>query len=179
MADQGKPAPAANAAIHAKPAPAAPRQPIAIEGVTWQPLVTHADHRGFFREVMRPAGDSPERTVKQVSHSRVHAGVVKGWHAHRVQYQWTYVVSGALWVVLVDARKSSPTAGACAEMRIGPESSAIMYGFPPGVLHGYRCLAEADVVYMTSGTYDLSDEVRVAVGDPTVPYDFERLLRAT
>lgn len=155
---------------------AAPR---AIEGVVWQALVTHGDHRGFFRELIRPTGATPAATVGQVSHSRVHAGVVKGWHGHRAQYQWTYVAAGALWVVLVDARAGSPTSGVVAEARVGPDTGAVMYGFPPGVLHGYKCLADADVVYLTSGTYDLADEVRVAVGDPSVPYDFGKLLRAT
>ncbi|MBL9140706.1 MAG: dTDP-4-dehydrorhamnose 3,5-epimerase family protein [Phycisphaerae bacterium] len=154
-------------------------KPNDIAGVAWRPLTTHSDHRGFFRELMRPVGGAPESTVMQISHSRVHAGVVKGWHAHVRQHQWTYVVSGTLWVVLVDGRPDSDTKGVSAEMRIGPETGPVLYGFPPGVLHGYRCLAEADVVYLTSGTYDLSDEIRVPVGDPSVPYDFERLLRAT
>jgi len=150
-----------------------------IPGVEWRTPVTHADHRGFFRELLRPTGASPADTAGQISHSRVHAGVVKGWHGHVRQYQWTYVVSGAIWVVLVDTRPGTPAGGLAVEARVGAESGPVVYGFPPGVLHGYRCLSEADVLYVTSGTYDHSDEVRVPIGDPRVAYDFARLLRAT
>jgi dTDP-4-dehydrorhamnose 3,5-epimerase len=155
------------------------RAPTAIPGVEWRALATHADHRGFFREIMRPTCATPDGTIGQASHSRVHAGVVKGWHGHRRQHQWTYVVSGALWVVLADTRPGTPPGGVIAEARIGPETGPVLYGFPPGVLHGYRCLAEADVLYLTSGTYDLTDEIRVPIGDASVAYDFGRLLRAT
>jgi dTDP-4-dehydrorhamnose 3,5-epimerase len=152
---------------------------LAMSGVEWLGLQTHADHRGFFRELLRADGSSAARTVGQISHSLVHAGVVKGWHGHRVQHQWTYVVSGALWVVLVDARDGSPTRGKVLERRVAADSEPRIYGFPPGVLHGYRCLSEAQLIYVTSGTYDLADEVRVAVGDPSIPYSFERLTDAS
>lgn len=156
-----------------------PNSETLIEGVDWLEPRTHGDCRGFFRELLRADGSAPDRTIRQVSHSLVHAGIVKGWHGHVVQHQWTYVVSGALWVVLFDARPASPTRGRIIERRVAGDAGPLVYGFPAGVLHGYRCLSEAQVVYMTSGTYDLADEIRIAVGDPSVPYSFERLTNAS
>ncbi len=156
-----------------------PETTTTIAGVEWISLSTHGDHRGFFRELMRADGSGPSRCVRQVSHSLVHGGVVKGWHGHVVQHQWTYVVSGALWVVLFDARPDSRTRGCLLERRLAADSEPFIYGFPPGVLHGYRCLSEAQVIYMTSGTYDPADEVRVAIGDPSVPNPFQRLTNAS
>jgi dTDP-4-dehydrorhamnose 3,5-epimerase len=156
-----------------------PEACVPIEGIEWVEPRTHADHRGFFRELLRADGSSAARSVRQVSHSLVHAGIVKGWHGHVVQHQWTYVVSGALWVVLFDARPGSPTRGSFVERRVAAGADPVVYGFPPGILHGYRCLSEAQVIYLTSGTYDLSDEVRVPVGDPSVPFSFERLTHAS
>jgi dTDP-4-dehydrorhamnose 3,5-epimerase len=158
---------------------AMPESVSSIEGIEWFEPRTHGDHRGFFRELIRADGSSASRTVRQVSHSLVHAGIVKGWHGHAEQHQWTYVVSGALWVVLFDARPGSPTLGRFVQRRVAADVGPVVYGFPPGILHGYRCLSEAQVIYLTSGTYDLADEVRVPVGDPSVPYSFERLTHAS
>ena len=37
----------------------------------------------------------------------------------------------------------------------------IAYFFPPGIFHGYKCLEEPmNIIYVTSGVYDLDDEIR-------------------
>jgi dTDP-4-dehydrorhamnose 3,5-epimerase len=44
---------------------------------------------------------------------------------------------------------------------------------PPGVAHGYRCLlGPAHVIYVTSGTYDPEDEVRIAHDDPGIGFSW-------
>ena len=63
-----------------------------FDGVSIRTLKTHDDFRGFFREIKRIPIDSNELSCKigQISHSEVFPGVVKAWHAHVHQYQWTY-----------------------------------------------------------------------------------------
>jgi dTDP-4-dehydrorhamnose 3,5-epimerase len=145
-----------------------------IEGVVIKELVTHADERGFFREIIRVTDDFFPPGFGQLSHSLVYPGVVKAWHAHRQQTQWTYVVSGLLKVVLFDGRSESPTYRQTIEILVGDnQPTQVVYSFPPGVLHGYRCVGgPAHVIYVTSGVYDLSDEVRMPHDDPSIRYDW-------
>jgi dTDP-4-dehydrorhamnose 3,5-epimerase len=144
-----------------------------IEGVITKLLVTHADDRGFFREIIRSTDDGFGAGFGQWSHSLVRAGVVKAWHGHIRQTQWTYVVCGVLKVALYDHRVSSATYRETVELIAGDDQQPCVYGFPPGILHGYRCLAgPAHVMYLTSDVYDPTEEVRIASDDPAIAYDW-------
>lgn len=135
-----------------------------IEDVFLFSLETHKDDRGFFREMFR-LDNQQKSEVKQLSHSMVNQGVVKGWHAHVYQDQWNYVVDGELRVVLYDNRPISNTFGTFESFLAGG-ANPVGYYFPPGVLHGYSCLkGPVHIIYGTSGTYDLSDEVRIPLDD--------------
>ena len=132
-----------------------------IEGVGVIKLKTHNDERGFFREIFRFEEQFPGFLVGQLSHSMVTEGVIKGWHGHLYQSQWNYVVSGKINVALFDDRKDSSTFGALMEFEAGDDGDALAYFFPPGVLHGYKCVSgPMHIIYVTSGIYDLDDEVR-------------------
>jgi dTDP-4-dehydrorhamnose 3,5-epimerase len=67
-----------------------------IAGVERKRLVTHPDERGFFREVIRVTDPFFGEGFGQLSHSLMHAGVVKAWHVHVTQIDWWYVPIGAL-----------------------------------------------------------------------------------
>jgi dTDP-4-dehydrorhamnose 3,5-epimerase len=137
-------------------------------------LITHTDERGFFREIIRSNDDFFKEGFGQMSHSLVYTGVIKAWHLHKKQTQWNYVVSGLLKVALHDTRKHSPTVNKKMEFLIGDNQTARVYSFPPGVAHGYRCLnGPMHIIYVTSGTYDLSDEIRIAHDDPLIGYDWQ------
>ena len=56
-----------------------------IDGVMIKELVTHADERGFFREIIRVTDDIFSEGFGQWSQSLVYTGVTKAWHIHRVQ----------------------------------------------------------------------------------------------
>ncbi len=144
-----------------------------IEGVVIKELVTHADERGFFREIIRGTDDFFAAGFGQLSHSLVYPGVIKAWHGHRQQTQWTYVTCGLLKMVLYDARAQSPTCRETMELLVGDHQPVSVYSFPPGVLHGYRCVAgPVHVIYVTSGVYDLADEVRIPYDDSSIGYDW-------
>ena len=132
-----------------------------IDGVKILELKTHCDSRGFFREIFRFTEDFPNIPVGQISHSEVNEGVVKGWHGHVHQHQWNYVVSGKAKAVLKDSRKESSTYGKIMTFQIGESCNPSGYFFPPGVLHGYKCIkGPMHIIYLTSGTYELRDETR-------------------
>mgnify|MGYP003977911853 CR=1 FL=1 len=144
-----------------------------IEGVVINKLRTHGDERGFFREVIRSTDVFFSAGFGQLSHSLVYSGVVKAWHAHKTQSQWTYAATGSLKVVLYDMRKYSSTYQNIMEFLVGDNIEFSVYLFPPGVAHGYKCInGPANVIYVTSGQYDLKDEVRISHDDPEISYDW-------
>lgn len=134
---------------------------MSINGVKLVKLKTNRDHRGFFREIFRFTEDYKEVSVGQLSHSVVNEGIIKGWHGHSYQSQWNYVVCGRIKVALYDDRKGSPTYGGLMEFSAGEIETPVGYYFPPGVLHGYKCESgPMHIIYVTSSTYDLDDEIR-------------------
>lgn len=144
-----------------------------IEGVVLKELVTHADERGYFREIIRVTDPFFADGFGQLSHSCVKAGVIKAWHAHRRQTQWNYVVSGLIAVALHDTRPSSPTLGETMTFSADSDQKAACYMFPPGVAHGYRCLqGPMQIIYVTSGTYDIDDEVHIPHDDAVIGFDW-------
>jgi dTDP-4-dehydrorhamnose 3,5-epimerase len=129
-------------------------------------LKTHYDDRGFFREIFRFNEQFKGIPVGQISNSLVKAGVIKGWHGHTVQFQWNYVVSGEIKVALYDNRKDSMTFNKMINFKVGNQKTPTAYFFPPGVLHAYKCIKDPmQIIYITSGSYDLSDEIRIDIGD--------------
>lgn len=133
-----------------------------IDGVIINKLKTHSDDRGFFREIFRFLTNFENIPIGQVSHSFVKEGVIKAWHGHVNQHQWNYVVSGQIKVVLIDNREESNTYKQMIEFIAGENENPISYYFPPGVLHGYKCIiGPLQIIYITSGVYDLNDEIRI------------------
>ncbi len=146
-----------------------------ILGVTFKPLTTHPDSRGFFREVIRSTDTFfPDGSFAQWSHSKMEKNVVKAWHYHHIQTDWWYVGLGLLEVVLFDNREESPTYQTKLVFQLGEtgDSSATVC-IPPGVLHGGKVLSEfAHLFYITSKTYNPDDEGRFAYNSPVVDHEW-------
>lgn len=143
-----------------------------INGVELKSLVTHPDERGYFREVIRVTDDIFGEGFAQLSHSYMHTGVAKAWHIHKTQVDWWYVPAGALKVALYDAREGSATHGQLQELFLGEHYAAQALKIPPGVAHGCRALAPTHLLYVTSQTYDPSEEGRIAHDDAGIGYDW-------
>lgn len=144
-----------------------------IQGVTFRELITKPDDRGFFREVIRSTDPEFEPGFGQLSHSLVYQGVVKAWHYHGKQTQWNYVINGLIKVALYDLREVSPTYREIMEFLAGDNQPARLYCFPPGVAHGYKCLnGPMNIMYITSGQYDPSEEGRIDFDDKEIGYDW-------
>ncbi len=144
-----------------------------IEGVIINNLTTHSDQRGFFREIFRFPTQFENLPVGQISHSLAKEGVIKAWHGHVNQHQWNYVVCGKIKVVLIDNRLESITYKKIMEFVTGDDQKTISYYFPPGVLHGYKCIeGPMQIIYITSGIYDLKDEIRIKVSEFEIKYNW-------
>ena len=132
-----------------------------IDGVKIISLTTHGDERGFFREIFRFSKQFEGVPVGQLSHSLVEEGVIKAWHGHVHQSQWNYVTIGQIKVGLYDDRENSTTFKEVMHFAAGDGINPIAYFFPPGILHGYKCTnGPMHIIYVTSGVYDLKDEIR-------------------
>jgi dTDP-4-dehydrorhamnose 3,5-epimerase len=142
---------------------------VTIEGVVLKQLTTHADERGFFREVIRETDDFFER-FGQWSHSLMYAGSAKAWHIHQHQTDWWYVI-GAIKVALYDTREASPTRGKLMEFMMG-DREATCLRIPPGVAHGCRAMELSHILYVTSNVYSPEYECRIPHDDPTIGYDW-------
>jgi dTDP-4-dehydrorhamnose 3,5-epimerase len=140
-----------------------------IDGVEIKELVTNADERGFFREIIRET-DPFFGHFGQWSHSKMFAGTAKAWHHHARQTDWWYVI-GTLKVALHDLRTDSPTRGESMEFLMGDRFAKCLK-IPPGVAHGCRALELSHLLYITSSVYDPSDEGRIAHDDPELGYDW-------
>jgi dTDP-4-dehydrorhamnose 3,5-epimerase len=144
-----------------------------IDGVVIKQLTTHADERGFLREVIRET-DGFFAHFGQWSHSMMHAGTAKAWHIHQRQTDWWYVI-GALKVALHDLRPESPTRGETMELLMGDRYGSTGLKIPPGVAHGCRALEQTHLLYITSAVYDPTDEGRIPHDDPSIAYDWTEL----
>lgn len=158
---------------------------VPIVGVELKPLRTHADDRGFFREIIRhtdPVFVSPvgaardEPLFAQWSHSRMGRNTVKAWHFHHLQFDWWYVARGRIEVALCDWREESPSYRRMMTFAMGDDGEDAFVGtirIPPGVLHGAKVTSDtADLLYVTSRVYDPQDEGRIPFNSPDIPYDW-------
>jgi dTDP-4-dehydrorhamnose 3,5-epimerase len=142
-----------------------------IDGVVAKALVTHPDERGFFRELIRVSDGFFGEGFGQLSHSYMHAGVVKAWHYHPHQVDWWYVI-GCLRVALYDLREESPTRGRLEQLVMGGAHQPVVLRIPPMVAHGCRALEASHLIYVTSSVYDTGEEGRLPHNDPAIGFDW-------
>lgn len=147
-----------------------------IADVVVQPLVRHPDDRGYFEELIRIDNPWFGEGFGQLSHSKMYSGVVKAWHIHKTQIDWWYVAGGRLLVALHDLRPDSPTYRTTQELYLGDDLPPAVLKIPAGVAHGCRAIGEAPahLFYVTSRTYDPSEEGRLPFNDPAIGYDWLR-----
>ncbi len=145
-----------------------------IHDVVIKPLVTHADDRGYFREILRD-DDGLLRRFGQTSMTKTYPGVIKAFHWHKKQDDLWYVADGMARVVLYDQREESPTYGETQVIYAG-EDNPVLILIPVGVAHGYQVLGNKPVLlfYHTTSSYnpDDPDEQRIPYDDPTIGFDW-------
>ncbi len=147
--------------------------PCAIEGPLIIEPAVFGDERGFFLESWNAAKFAEaglDIAFVQDNHSRSQKGVLRGMHFQNPgpQGKLVRVVSGAVFDVAVDLRKSSPTFGKW----VGVELSAAnkrMFWVPQGFAHGFLTLEDGtDFLYKCDAPYAPQSEHSLAWDDPDV-----------
>ena len=130
------------------------------------------DDRGFFMETFRrdefsEAGIPP---LVQDNHSRSARNTLRGLHYQEPhgQGKLVRVVSGSVWDVVVDIRRSSPAFGKWHGLDLSEENKLQLW-IPPGFAHGFCVTADsADFMYKCSEYYHPESEHTLLWNDPAL-----------
>lgn len=130
------------------------------------------DARGFFYESFNARAFSEATGVTaefvQDNHSRSARGVLRGLHyqIQQAQGKLVRVVSGEVYDVAVDIRRSSPTFGKWVGTHLSGDNKA-QFWVPAGFAHGFIVLSEtAEFLYKTTDYYAPEHEQCIAWNDP-------------
>jgi len=145
----------------------------AIDGpVIIEPSV-FGDERGFFMEswnAQKFAEAGLDIAFVQDNHSRSQKGVLRGMHFQNPgpQGKLVRVVSGAVFDVAVDLRRSSSTFGKWVGVELSAENKR-MFWVPQGFAHGFLTLEDdTDFLYKCDAPYAPANEHSLAWDDPDV-----------
>jgi len=142
-----------------------------LPGVLVIEPTVHRDARGFFVETYqakRYAEAGVDATFVQDNHSCSARGTVRGLHAQlaRPQAKLVRVLRGAIWDVVVDVRRGSPTFKRWIGVELTQDNFRQIY-VPIGFAHGFCVTSDvAEVEYKCSDYYQPGDELGLAWNDP-------------
>jgi dTDP-4-dehydrorhamnose 3,5-epimerase len=136
------------------------------------------DDRGFFLESFNEArfAEAVGRTVRfvQDNHSRSARGVLRGLHyqIRQPQGKLVRVVTGEVFDVAVDIRRSSPTFGRWVGAVLSAENKRQMW-IPEGFAHGFVVTSEAaEFLYKTTDYWAPEHERCIVWNDPALGIDW-------
>lgn len=138
-----------------------------------QPKVFY-DERGYFLEsfrndIIREAGITEEFVQENESHSQ--KGVLRGMHFQNPPFEQgklVRVVQGAVFDVVVDIRKGSPTYGEHYSIELSAENKTIFW-IPPGFAHGFLVLEDNTTFqYKCTNYYNKASEGSLQWNDPNL-----------
>ena len=125
-------------------------------------LKKNGDSRGFFIEIFKCNKIKFKNKITQVSHSFVKNKILKGWHYHKKQTQWNYLLKGRIKIFLIDNRRDSKTYKRIRSFTINANKERIAYFFPANIGHAYLTYdKENHMIYGTSGYYDKNEEYKI------------------
>ena len=132
------------------------------------------DSRGFFfesfnqRDFIGATGFDVD--FVQDNHSRSEKGVLRGLHyqIRHPQGKLVRVVSGAVFDVAVDMRKTSANFGKWAGVELTAENKRMLW-IPEGFAHGFLVLSDfADFLYKTTDYWYPEHERSICWNDPDI-----------
>jgi dTDP-4-dehydrorhamnose 3,5-epimerase len=152
---------------------------LAIPDVLLLEPAVFGDARGFFMESFNARGfaDLSGLSVDfvQDNHSRSERGVLRGLHYQlppHAQGKLVRVVSGEVYDVAVDIRRSSPTFGRHVGALLSAENKHQLF-IPAGFAHGFVTLSDhAEFLYKTTDYYAPQSERAIAWNDPDLAIDW-------
>lgn len=134
----------------------------------------HVDERGFFLESFNQDAFTKatglDVTFVQDNHSRSSQGVLRGLHyqIQKPQGKLLSVVSGAVFTVAVDLRRTSATFSKCVHVDLSGENHKQLW-IPAGFAHGFFTLSNsADLLYKTTDYYAPQHERCITWSDPSL-----------
>lgn len=145
--------------------------PTSIPDVVLVEPKVFGDARGFFFESWSEKGFAEygiKTTFAQDSHSRSGKGVLRGLHyqIRQPQGKLVRVVSGEIFDVVVDIRRTSRYFGRSVAVSLNAENKRMLW-VPPGFAHGFYVLSEyAEVLYKQTAYYAPEHERSILWNDP-------------
>ncbi len=135
----------------------------------------HGDERGFFSETYSRkvlAEHGVDAAFVQDNHSLSgRRGILRGLHfqrAPRMQDKLVRVTRGAVYDVVVDVRRGSPSFGQWVGVELSAENWRQVLA-PKGFAHGFLTLTDiAEVLYKVSDDYSPEDEGGLLWSDPEI-----------
>jgi dTDP-4-dehydrorhamnose 3,5-epimerase len=158
-------------------------QPTTLPGILMIEPVVHGDARGFFVETWRAtryreAGiDLP---FVQDNYSRSAGGTLRGLHyqVERPQGKLVQAITGSIFDVAVDLRRSSPTFGRWMGTILSADNHLQLW-IPPGFAHGFLVTsASADVLYKCTEVHAPEHERTLCWNDPALGIEWPGLASA-
>ena len=139
----------------------------------------HGDSRGFFSETYnqrRLAEAGFDKPFVQDNHSLSgRRGILRGLHFQRppfMQDKLVRVTRGAVFDVVVDIRKGSPTFGQWVAVELSEDNWKQVLA-PAGFAHGFLTLTETtEVLYKVTADYAPDSEGGLAWDDPELGIDW-------
>ena len=137
------------------------------------------DDRGWFMESFNQKifneAVGEHVSFVQDNHSLSKKGVLRGLHFQRpphAQGKLVRVVSGLVWDVAVDIRRSSPYFSKWVGIELSVENER-QFWIPPGFAHGFLTLSDiAEVLYKTTSLYHAPAESSIVWNDPQLAIEW-------
>jgi dTDP-4-dehydrorhamnose 3,5-epimerase len=156
--------------------------PMTIEGAWVHKPTRHEDSRGHFEEQFNLSAIETQLgrsfDVKQVNQSVSAKGVIRGIHftdSREGQAKYVSCPQGALWDVVVDLRKSSPTYGKWDAVIISAENGKSVL-ISEGLGHAFLSLEDNSVAhYLCTSEYQVEFEKTVNVFSSKLSISFEEI----
>ena len=147
--------------------------------LVFEPTV-YSDGRGYFMETWRQSvfdAQGIDAGFVQDNQSKSNRGTLRGLHyqLNRPQGKLARVVSGEVFDVAVDLRKSSAYFGRWIGILLSAENKKQLW-IPPGFAHGFYVMSEsAELLYKCTDYYDPEDDHSLLWNDETVGIDWPLL----
>jgi dTDP-4-dehydrorhamnose 3,5-epimerase len=144
-----------------------------IDGVRIRQAVTQTDERGSLCEIYDVRWGFTDEPLVYVYTVKIPPGQKRGWVVHADQDDRIFISTGAVKVVLYDARPDSPTFELVQEIFSGDYERTLLR-IPAGVFHGMVNIGPTDVEFVNMPTrpylHERPDKYRLPEDSDAVPY---------
>lgn len=140
-----------------------------IPGVTFSTIPSSHDLRGgFAKPYTRPS--SSDEVIREVFWSHSAPRVLRGMHVQgpaMASAKNVFLTSGAVFDVVLDLRRSSPTYGQYRAYILDP---SVLLHIPPGCAHGFQALEQAQMVYLCDVAYNPASDHGIRYDSLGIPW---------